>query len=113
MKRLRALQSQPSAPAATTPEELNAFLEASRAANEPTDLAGRLDRILAAALRLLGGDEGSIQLLDESGGVLEIVAARGIPEEVVRTVRVPVGHGISGHVVATGNPLVLPSAGGR
>ena len=110
MKRLRVMQNQPAVPASTTPEEITALLEASRAANEPTELPERLDRILGAALRLLGGDEGSIQLLDETGGVLEIVASRGIPEEIVRTVRVPVGHGISGHVVATGKPLVLPSA---
>jgi signal transduction histidine kinase len=97
------------AAASTTSEELAAFLDASRAANEPTDLKSRLNTILEAAIRLLSGDEGSIQLLDETGGVLEIAAAAGISEEVVRRARVPVGHGISGHVAATGKALLLPS----
>ena len=66
--------------------------------------------ILSAALRLLGGDEGSIQLLDDGGATLKIVAAQGIPEAVVETSRVPVGQGISGQVVATGKALLLPSA---
>jgi signal transduction histidine kinase len=98
------------APATTTSEELAAFLEASRAANEPTDLKTRLNTILAAAIRLLSGDEGSVQLLDDTGGVLDIAASAGISDEVVRKARVPVGHGISGHVAATGKPLLLPSA---
>ena len=111
MKRLRVLQQlqQPSTTPATS-EELAAFIEASRAANEPVDLASRLDVILTAALRLLGADEGSIQLLDESGSTLRIVAAQGIPEHVIASSRVPVGQGVSGHVVATGKPLLLPSA---
>jgi len=111
MRRIFTSQApQTSEPVTTTPEELAAFLEASRAANEPTDLPRRLDTILAAAIGLLGGDEGSIQLLDDSGGVLEIAAASGIPDELIRSEKVPVGHGISGHVAATGQPLLLPSA---
>ncbi|MGH2725720.1 MAG: GAF domain-containing protein, partial [Actinomycetota bacterium] len=111
MRRLRALgPAQPVPSGIATDDELAAFIEASRAANEPTDLASRLDVILGAALRLLGADEGSIQLLDEGGTVLRIVAARGIPDEVIASSRVPVGQGISGQVVATGKPLMLPSA---
>jgi signal transduction histidine kinase len=111
MKRLWTQpQQQSDVPATATPDELAAFLEASRAANEPTDLPARLQTILAAALRLLGGDEGSVQLLDDTGGVLEIAAASGISEDLVKTERVPVGHGISGHVAATGKALLLPSA---
>jgi two-component system, OmpR family, phosphate regulon sensor histidine kinase PhoR len=102
-------QQMPGSPA-STPDELAAFLEASRAANEPTDLPTRLETILSAAIRLLGGDEGSVQLIDDTGGVLEIAAASGIPDELVRSERVPVGQGISGHVAATGKPLLLPSA---
>lgn len=110
MRRLRVLQPLQSSAAPSTGDELAAFLEASRAANETTELAARLDVILAAALRLLGGDEGSIQLLDETGAALQIVAARGIPDEVIATSRVPVGQGISGQVLATGKALLLPSA---
>ena len=112
MKRLRMMQPHAAATASgnATPDELAALLEASRAANEPADLAPRLERILGLALQLLGGEEGSIQLLDDTGAVLEIAAAQGIPSEVIEESRVPVGHGISGHVAATGQPLVLRSA---
>jgi signal transduction histidine kinase/putative methionine-R-sulfoxide reductase with GAF domain len=109
VKRLRALQPLQTSSYVSS-EELAAFIEASRAANEPVDLPTRLDVILSAALRLLGGDEGSIQLLDDGGTTLKIVAAQGIPESVVQTSRVPVGQGISGQVVATGKALLLPSA---
>ncbi|TMK18424.1 MAG: GAF domain-containing protein, partial [Actinobacteria bacterium] len=110
MRRLFTPQPQEPATPSATNDELAAFLEASRAANEPADLPTRLQTILSAALRLLGGDEGSVQLLDETGGVLEIAAASGISDELVRSERVPVGHGISGHVAATGQALLLPSA---
>jgi signal transduction histidine kinase len=96
-------------PPAAVPEELAAFLEATRAANAPGDLSGRLDAILDAAIRLLGADEGSIQLLDAAGTALEIVAARGLPAELVEGSRVALGQGISGHVAATGAALLLAS----
>ncbi len=90
--------------------EIEALLDASRAASEPIDLDTALDAILDAALRLLDADEGSIQLVDPASQELWIAAARGIPEQLMRSTRVPVGHGVSGRVAQAGTPLLLTSA---
>ena len=41
------------------------------------------------------------------GKVLRLVEARGLPEEVIGKVTVPLGKGISGHVAKTGEPLLI------
>lgn len=90
--------------------EVDALLDASRAAGEPIDLPSALRSILNAALTLLEADEGSIQLLEPASKTLWIAAARGIPDDIVRTSRVPLGEGVSGRVAATGFPALLASA---
>jgi signal transduction histidine kinase len=89
-------------------DELEALLVAARAATEfGPDRA--LDRILDAAIDLVGADEGSIQLLDPSNMTLTVRAARGLSTIAMEHV-VPVGTGISGSVVVSGQPLLLASA---
>jgi signal transduction histidine kinase len=90
--------------------EVAALLEASRAASEPIDLQLALRAILDAAIGLVSADEGSIQLVDQSSGTLWIAAAKGIPDDIVRTARVPLGQGVSGRVASTGSPALLASA---
>jgi len=90
-------------------DELDALLAASRAASSNTDLDKALEAILDAALRLIGGEEGSIQLVDPVTVSLEIVAARGLEPELRREV-VRLGQGIAGTVAVTGQPLLLPGA---
>jgi signal transduction histidine kinase len=90
-------------------DELDALLRAGRAAAEETDLEPALEAILDAAIGLVGGDEGSVMLLDRATMQLSVVAARGLgPEE--RRQRVALGQGISGAVAAAGEPVLLPSA---
>lgn len=96
-------------PAGLTREELGAVLRAARSLNRSGDLPATLEAVLGATISLLDADEGSVMLLDERSGELTIRAAQGIPEQVVRDVRVPVGRGISGHVAASGTPLLLGS----
>lgn len=102
----RAAQDQPQR---SRRRDLEAFLEASRAANRPGDLERALTTILDAALRLVAADEGSIMLLDEHEGAMRIVASRGIPAEVRGRVRVKPGEGIAGAVLQSGRPMLLPS----
>lgn len=90
--------------------DLEAFLEASRAANRS---AGNLERslttILDLAIGLLGCDEGSVMLIDDSGAAMRIVAARGLPAHVRRETSIALGRGISGTVAQTGRPMLLPT----
>ncbi len=48
-----------------------------------------------------------ISLMLVEDGALRIVAARGLPEDVIRDVRVPIGARICGRVFAEGTPLIM------
>ena len=63
-----------------------------------------LDRIREA----LGVDTASILLLEASGAELVAWAAQGLEEEVQLGVRIPVGQGFAGRIVAEGQPLIVP-----
>jgi serine phosphatase RsbU (regulator of sigma subunit) len=99
-------------------------LEESERASGPED---RLERIMAvtdAALGLLGVDEllaelldrtvelldadtAAILLVDASGRELIARGARGIEEEVLQGVRVPIGQGFAGRVAAELEPVII------
>jgi diguanylate cyclase (GGDEF)-like protein len=53
----------------------------------------------------LGCDLASIMLIE--GDELVMKAARGIPDEVAKTVRVKLGHGYAGRVAQSGQPLLV------
>ena len=78
-----------------------------------TKLAGNLDagaviaEVLETATSLLGARSGSLMLLDAEGEHLVVAAARGLDQDVVRDVRVPVGAGVSGWVARTGQPRII------
>ncbi|MCA1832675.1 MAG: ATP-binding protein [Actinomycetota bacterium] len=97
-------------PVALQNHEVAALLEASRAAGDSIDLPVALRSILDAALGLVSADEGSIQLLDPDSQTLWIAAAKGIPDDIVRSSRVEVGRGVSGRVAQSGQALLLSSA---
>jgi signal transduction histidine kinase len=90
-------------------DEIDALLAATRAVSAHTDLDAALESILDAALGLLGGEEGSIQLVDPTTLTLVIVASRGLEAEQRRQV-LSLGQGIAGTVAVTGQPLLLPGA---
>ena len=90
-------------------DEIDALLIATRAAATQTELDAALEAILDAALGLLGGDEGSIQLIDPATMTLVIVASRGLEPEQKREV-LSLGQGIAGTVAVTGQSLLLPGA---
>ncbi|HJT38662.1 MAG TPA: GAF domain-containing protein, partial [Actinomycetota bacterium] len=90
-------------------DEIDALLIATRAAAAQSELDAALEAILDAALGLLGGDEGSIQLIDPGTMSLVIVASRGLEPEQKREVQ-SLGHGIAGTVAVTGQSLLLPGA---
>ena len=70
-----------------------------------------LEQLLAVLLprirTILRADTCAVLLLDESGSDLVARAALGIEEEVEQGVRVPVGKGFAGRVVAGGRPVVI------
>lgn len=86
-----------------------------------------LGRVLDNALRLLSCRKGSLMLIQTEAGedseyvletpdledpaaperFLEIVVAKGLPDEVVRTTQIRLGEGIAGRVAVTGEPAVM------
>lgn len=66
-----------------------------------------LERVLEGALELVDADEGSVMLLNDARTEMRIVAARGLPGDIVSTTRVMVGEGVSGQVAEEGRARLL------
>ncbi|MDO8682008.1 MAG: GAF domain-containing protein, partial [Armatimonadota bacterium] len=73
------------------------------------DLNSALEVALRMATEVIGADAASIMLLDDTRRYLRIVAARGLPDEVVRETRIKVGEGLAGLVAQEGEPMILDS----
>lgn len=65
------------------------------------------DAIVEATCRLFKTDSGSLLVVDPQRAELEVVAARGMPSEIAKAVRVKVGEGIAGRVAQTGRAIVV------
>lgn len=70
-------------------------------------LDAMLDELLSQVREALGSDEATILLLDREGTHLLVRASQGIEPDDLSAVRVPVGRGVAGLVVATRQPLVV------
>jgi len=86
--------------------QLDILLDSIRDLTSTLAVSEVLSRLLGRALEHLASEIGSILTLD-AHGALKIAVARGLPEEVVRTTRLQSGEGISGHVAATGESLLI------
>jgi signal transduction histidine kinase len=67
-----------------------------------------LDELLTRVRDALEADTCAVLLLDENGRDLVARAAKGLEEEVEQRVRVPVGRGFAGRVVADERPVIIP-----
>lgn len=77
--------------------------ETTNSNNEPQEL---FERIIDSITVSVGVESASLMLL-EKDGTLKISAARGLPEEVVSSVHVSAGQGVSGYVLKTREPLLI------
>ncbi len=87
--------------------DLEALLEISRQMVATTDLDSLLDLVLTRATQLLGAERSSLFVLNEDTQELWTTIAQGL---VGRTIRVPVGKGIVGHVAELREKLNIPDA---
>jgi PAS domain S-box-containing protein len=88
--------------------ELSALYDVTAVASSSLDLEMVLDRSLDRVLAVMETDLGTVHLLDETEGMLNLVASRGIPPgDAAQVVSVPVGNGLVGWVVEQGKPLVV------
>ncbi len=77
-------------------------------ASSGNDLQELLDQILDSIVHSVGVGVASLMLLKDDG-FLHIASAFGLSEEIARAVRVSPGEGISGHVLATGEAVLVPN----
>jgi signal transduction histidine kinase/PAS domain-containing protein len=65
-------------------------------------------RLIETVQRVMEVDNVAILRLDASGQALVMYTVRGPEEAVADQVRVPLGQGVAGRIVATGEPLFIP-----
>lgn len=93
---------------ASRSEELLALNEIAAAVNQSLDLNETLNQALAKILQVMKIDQGGIYLRDERNGGLKIAVQRGLsPEFVEKIDGLQRGEGFSGHVLVSGEPLVI------
>ncbi len=74
-------------------------------------LKNSLERIMEIRAREKGMDSGTVTIINPTTGELEIEVAHGITAEARRRGRYKVGEGITGKVVVTGEPILVPQIG--
>ncbi len=87
--------------------KLSTLLEASQALSATLDLKEALQRVLEILGRHHGAIRSTVVLLNEHTGEVELEASAGAIAPGKR-VRYRVGEGITGQVVQTGKPMVVP-----
>ncbi len=87
-------------------QTLASFREIVDAVRLTTDRRELLSVILKLATESSRAERGSIMLLAEDN-TLRVEIAKGMDEEVVRKIRVPLGEGISGKAAKEGKPLLI------
>src|SRR5262245_23730825 len=98
-------------PVATPPADirrLSDLLEVSQTLGSTLNLRSSLAKVLEILEESHGMISGMIALRDESAGDLAVEAATGVPG--ARDARYRVGEGITGRVVQSGQPVVVPKA---
>jgi diguanylate cyclase (GGDEF)-like protein len=86
--------------------KLQVLNEIGRAINSVLDLDRLFKLICDLATKRLNCELGSIMLVE--GNELVMKAARGIPPDVARKIRIPLGEGIAGVVAQSGRALLVP-----
>jgi phosphoserine phosphatase RsbU/P len=102
--------SEPAAPAPAAPdirELVITLFELGREITSVLDLPELLQKIPQLIARITKFQAFAVYLLDPKRGELSIAYSVGYPEEVVRSLRVKVGHGLVGAAVAEGKPIVV------
>ena len=91
--------------------ELNALNEISKAFSSSLNLEKMVQKVMDILHEQFGMERGTLTLLDPDTNELAIEAARGLEPSVAGSVRYKVGEGITGKVVASGEPIVVPNVG--
>lgn len=94
----------------TEVHKLRQLIEAVKSLNSTLELEPLLDVILETALGIVGGDRGTVYLMNEEKNGIWTKVARGLNQHEKSTIRLPLGKGIAGYVAATGDTINIPDA---
>jgi len=88
-------------------DELHAVLAISRALSGKLDVDHVLGVVVGAVAQIVGAEGASILLIDPDTGGMSFHVAAGPGAELAKTIPLPPGAGICGHVAQTGEPLIV------
>jgi phosphoserine phosphatase RsbU/P len=100
-------ESSPASTANSTTEALTTLFALGREVTSVLDLNELLPKIPQLIARLTKFTAFAVYLLDSKKNELTIAYSVGYPEDIARTLRVAVGHGLVGAAVAEGRPLLV------
>jgi len=88
-------------------QELTALYRAISSVNAVTDHSETFDSVLRAALELVGGDRGSLMLVDSRKKSLYFASAVGLEERILKGPSLRIGDGVAGWVAKQAEPVLL------
>ena len=89
-------------------EELDLLFRIAEILNSSSDVPVVIDGVLAAMHERLGFRYPTVTLLSRNSSEIAIESAHGLSEKQRRSGRYRVGEGVTGKVVATGRPVIVP-----
>ena len=92
----------------TTARELLLLYEVSRRLDESLDMREVVQPVLEALARHMGMNYGTLTLLHRDTGQILIEAAHGLSPGQFRHAKYRLGEGVTGRVIATGEPVIVP-----
>ena len=92
----------------TNVRKLSTLLDISQTLSSSLDFRTALIQVLELLEENHGTVAGTVTLLDEQTGELRIEAATGIPWQAQRRAKFKIGEGVTGRVVESGRPVVVP-----
>ena len=102
----RSSHTDPTSEARRWQADLEILFETVRDLASTLSTAEVIERLIDRALVHLDSEIASVMLI-EADSTLRIFHARGLPDEVVADARTAPGDGIAGHVMVTGEPLLV------
>ena len=91
--------------------EITALYEISKAINSSFDLESMVSQVLDILHEKMAMDRGTLCLLNRETGEIIIEAARGLSGKEKERGRYKLGEGITGRVVAAGEPIIVKNVG--
>jgi GAF domain-containing protein len=91
-------------------QELSLINQVSGAVSSTLDLEELLDIALEQSMLAVGADTGSLMLVHEETGRLEIAASRGLPQKTVESTSQQVGTSVAGWVAEHGESVLVSNA---